>query len=78
MVAGGTSVVSYTTSYEDDNGHGTHVGGIIGAENNNIGIVGVAPGADVYAVKALNSNGSGYLSDIIAGIDWQSQIRWIL
>lgn len=70
LVAGGTSVVNYTTSYADDNGHGTHVGGIIGAENNSIGTVGVAPDADVYAVKALNSKGSGYLSDIIAGIDW--------
>lgn len=70
VVAGGTSEVSYTTSYADDNGHGTHVGGIIGAENNGIGIVGVAPDADVYAVKALDSQGSGYLSDVIAGIDW--------
>jgi len=71
VVAGGASFVAYTTSYDDDNGHGQHVAGIIGAEkNNNIGTVGVAPDADVFAVKVLDKNGSGYLSDIIKGIDW--------
>lgn len=71
MIAGGVSFTSYTTSYFDDNGHGTHVAGIIGAENhNNIGTVGVAPDADLFAVKVLDRNGSGYLSDIIKGIDW--------
>jgi minor extracellular protease Epr len=69
-VAGGVSFVSYTTSYHDDNGHGTHVAGIIGAENNNFGTVGVAYDSSIYAVKALDSSGSGYLSEIIAGIDW--------
>lgn len=71
IISGGVSTVDYTTSYEDDEGHGTHVAGIIGAERNNgIGTVGVAPDADIYAVKALDSNGSGYLSDIIEGLDW--------
>ncbi|BDH61247.1 hypothetical protein MTP04_13770 [Lysinibacillus sp. PLM2] len=70
QVAGGISFTSYTPSYFDDNGHGTHVAGIIGAENNNIGVVGVAPDADIYAVKVLDKNGSGNLSDIIKGIDW--------
>ncbi len=70
VVAGGISFTSYTTSYSDDNGHGTHVAGIIGAKNNQIGTVGVASEASVYAVKVLGANGSGYLSDIIAGIDW--------
>lgn len=69
-IAGGTSVVSYTTSYNDDNGHGTHVTGIIGALNNNVGTVGVAPDADIYAVKVLDETGAGFLSDIIKGIDW--------
>ncbi|WP_409303839.1 S8 family peptidase [Peribacillus sp. SCS-155] len=72
-LSGGTSVVSYTSSYADDNGHGTHVAGIIGAKNNTIGTVGVAPDASLYAVKALDGRGSGYLSDIIAGIDWSIQ-----
>ncbi|MCM3791221.1 S8 family peptidase [Domibacillus indicus] len=69
-IAGGASFVSYTTSYQDDNGHGTHVAGIIGAENNGFGTKGVAPDADVYAVKSLEKSGSGSLSSILAGIDW--------
>lgn len=69
-VAGGESFVSYTSSYHDDNGHGTHVAGIIGALNNTFGTVGVAYDASVYAVKVLDSEGLGYLSDIITGINW--------
>lgn len=69
-VYGGKSFVDYTNSYDDDNGHGTHVAGIIGALKNNIGLVGVAPESQLYAVKALDYTGSGYLSDIIAGIEW--------
>jgi subtilisin len=53
--------------YDDDNGHGTHCAGIAAA---NGAIVGVAPGAKLYAVKVLDRTGSGYLSDIIAGINW--------
>lgn len=67
---GGMSAVSYTRSYNDDNGHGSHVAGIIAAMNNSIGVIGVAPAADLYAVKVLDRNGSGYLSDIIEGLQW--------
>jgi subtilisin family serine protease len=56
--------------YSDGNGHGTHVAGTIAAKNNTIGVVGVAPGADLYAVKVLNSAGSGTWSSVICGIDW--------
>nr|WP_161974893.1 S8 family peptidase [Bacillus timonensis] len=70
VIAGGISFTSYTTSYSDDNGHGTHVAGIVGAKNNQIGTVGVAPEASIYAVKVLGADGSGYLSDIISGLDW--------
>jgi len=69
-VEGGVSFVDYTTSYDDDYGHGTQVAGIIGAKNNEIGVVGVAPDTDLYAVKVLDSTGKGFLSDVIAGIDW--------
>jgi len=55
---------------DDDHYHGTHVAGIIGALDNDIGVVGVAPGARLWAVKVLNKNGSGWSSWIIAGIDW--------
>jgi hypothetical protein len=54
----------------DDNGHGTHVAGTIGALDNDTGVVGVAPGARLWSVKVLRSDGSGYLSWIIAGIDY--------
>ncbi|HWS00124.1 MAG TPA: S8 family serine peptidase, partial [Prolixibacteraceae bacterium] len=54
----------------DDNGHGTHVAGIIAAKNDEFGVVGVAPGAKVIPVKVLNRSGSGSYSGIIAGVDW--------
>lgn len=55
---------------DDDHYHGTHVAGTIAAIDNGVGVVGVAPGARLWAVKVLNSQGSGYSSWIIAGIDW--------
>lgn len=68
-VAGGVSEVSYTSSYADDNGHGTHVAGTIGATGNGL-VKGVAPGVQLYAVKVMDSTGEGTLQDIIAGLDW--------
>ncbi|HEX6306190.1 MAG TPA: S8 family serine peptidase, partial [Anaerolineales bacterium] len=50
--------------------HGTHVAGSIAAIDDGVGVVGVAPGARIWAVKVLNSRGSGYTSWIVAGIDW--------
>jgi len=52
------------------NSHGTHVAGIIAAEKNGIGVVGVAPDAELYAVKVLNGGGSGLGSWIISGLQW--------
>lgn len=69
-VKGGYNAIRPDRLPNDDNGHGTHVAGIIGGLDNNIGVVGVGPQIDLYAVKSLNRNGSGYLSDIIEGIDW--------
>ncbi|MGH2979044.1 MAG: S8 family serine peptidase, partial [Solirubrobacterales bacterium] len=57
-------------SADDDNGHGTHVAGTIGARNQGAGVVGVAPGTRVYAVKVLDSGGGGLWSNVICGIDW--------
>jgi subtilisin family serine protease len=59
-----------TKNANDGNGHGTHVAGIVAAKNNSIGTVGVAAGASVVAVRVLNSTGSGYYSDIIAGVNY--------
>lgn len=54
----------------DDNQHGTHVAGIIAAENNDIGMVGVAPCAHIIPVKVLDSKGNGNLSQVAQGIRW--------
>lgn len=55
---------------QDDDGHGTHVAGIVAAKNNDIDVVGVAPAATLYAVKVLNRRGRGTDSTIMAGLDW--------
>lgn len=55
---------------DDDNGHGSHVAGTIGALDNNSGVVGVAPGARIWSVKVLNFLGVGSVSNIVCGIDY--------
>lgn len=60
---------AYGASAQDDHGHGTHVSGIVGATDNREGVVGVAPNTTIYAVKVLSASGSGYDSDIIAGLE---------
>jgi subtilisin family serine protease len=69
-IAGGYNVQAKSSNFNDDNLHGTHVAGIIGAVDNNLGVVGVAPAAHIYAVKALDANGSGTDEDIVAAADW--------
>ncbi|GAA4390707.1 S8 family peptidase [Hymenobacter koreensis] len=73
IISGGASFVPGVTSYHDGHGHGTHCAGIIGARNNFLGVVGVAPQCNVYAVKVLNDAGSGQLSWILAGMAWARQ-----
>lgn len=75
IVSGGINLVGTSSNrkWEDDNGHGTHVAGIIAARNNTIGVIGVATDAELYAVKVLDSYGSGSISDAIEGIDWAVQ-----
>lgn len=58
------------SAYSDGNGHGTHVAGTIGAKDNGLGVVGVAPGARLWAVRVLNSSGSGSTSTVVCGINW--------
>lgn len=59
---------------DDGNGHGTHVAGTIAARNNSVGVVGVAAGARVVAVKVLTRSGSGSNSGVIAGVDYVASI----
>ncbi len=72
-IKGGYNAIYPSKSADDDNGHGTHVAGIIAALNNNIGVVGVGPQIHLYAVKVLSRTGSAYLSDVIEGLDWAIQ-----
>ncbi|MFH1245099.1 MAG: S8 family peptidase [Candidatus Omnitrophota bacterium] len=69
-IKGNINTISPVKSGNDDNGHGTHVTGIIAAVDNGIGVIGVGPEIFLYAVKVLDRNGSGWLSDIIEGLDW--------
>jgi hypothetical protein len=65
----GASCPSPPNVAEDGNGHGTHVSGIA-ASDGSVSPVGVAPQAQLVAIKVLRDNGSGYLSDTIAALDW--------
>ena len=68
-IVGGQSFVSYTTSFTDDNGHGTHVSGIITSDGtSDPNSKGVAPGAGVWMAKVCDAGGSCYTSDIAAAI----------
>ncbi|CAM4065292.1 S8 family serine peptidase [Saccharibacillus endophyticus] len=74
-IAGGISTVGDGTNanYADDNGHGTHVAGIIAADSGQGNVVGMAPGASLYAVKTLGADGKGTLVDLLEGLDWAIQ-----
>lgn len=67
---GGYNAIDPEASPLDDNGHGTHVSGTIGAIRDGKGVAGVAPKASLYGVKVLSASGSGSYSDIIDGIQW--------
>ena len=58
------------TSADDENGHGTHVAGIIGAKNNTFGVLGVASGASLVSLRVLDKDGSGSLSSIIQALGY--------
>ncbi|HLA57245.1 MAG TPA: S8 family serine peptidase [Puia sp.] len=67
------SFVNNETSVQDNNGHGTHVAGIIGALNNSIGVVGVASGVKIIALKALDNDGEGSTSQLIRALNYVGQ-----
>ncbi len=78
--AGGWNFLNNTPNPADDNGHGTHVAGIIAAEANNVaetqaalssnGVLGVAPDARIYALKVVDASGNGDYSGLIAALQW--------
>jgi len=69
-IKGGVNTIQALNGWNDDNGHGSHVAGIVAALNNSIGVVGAGPDIHLYAIKVLNRNGSGWISDIIEGLQW--------
>ena len=64
------SFLSGVTSADDENGHGTHVAGIIGAKNNEFGVLGVASGATLVSLKVLDKEGNGTLSSIVQALGY--------
>ena len=64
------------TSWDDDNNHGTHCAGIASAVDNSRGVVGVSTNATLHAVKVLDECGSGYFSDIAAGVEYVGSQGW--
>ena len=70
VVGGANCAGGGRRNYDDGHGHGTHVAGIIAALDNGIGVVGVAPAANLWAVRVLNDKGFGWMSDVICGIDF--------
>jgi subtilisin len=75
-VVGGYNCTSRNRDkWDDTNGHGTHVAGIVGALDNSFGVVGVAPGVRLWSVKVLDGKGNGYVSWLVCGIDWVTAQR---
>jgi subtilisin len=59
--------------FKDSNGHGTHVAGTVGAKADGTGVVGVAPGVPLYAVRVFSQLGAGTLSGVICGLEWVAE-----
>jgi len=64
------SFINGVASADDENGHGTHVAGIIGAKNNTFGVLGVASGASLVSLRVLDKDGNGVLSSIIQALGY--------
>lgn len=66
----GRNILNTNANPRDDNGHGSHVAGIICAKNNELGVVGIAPNCKIVPVKVLDRNGNGNLINVAEGIRW--------
>jgi serine protease len=67
---GGHNFIDGSSNPFDDNGHGTHVAGILAAADDGAGVVGVAPEVSLYALKVLDQCGSGSTEDVMAAVEW--------
>lgn len=75
----GYNFVANTGDPMDDNGHGTHCAGTIGAEGNNgIGVVGVAWKVSLMGIKFLDANGSGTLNNAIKALDYATKSKAVI
>jgi subtilisin len=74
-VVGGANCGPGTKSFADEFGHGTMVAGLIAAKDDTFGVVGVAPGARLWAVRVGNKNGAGSKSTLLCGVDWVTSTR---
>ena len=75
IVGGISCSTDSPNAWGDPNGHGTHVAGTVGARDNSLGVVGVAPGVRLWAVRILNSAGEGLISWYVCGLDWIASQR---
>jgi subtilisin len=75
VVGGHNCSSSNPDGWQDDNGHGTHVAGTVGAIDNGRGVVGVAPGVRLWAVRILRADGGGLVSWYVCGLDWIASQR---
>ncbi len=69
-VVGNVSFIPGAPTGDDDQGHGTHVAGIAAAKDNDYGVVGVAPGAKLIAIKVLDQNGTGDVASTVKGLEY--------
>ncbi|MDD5656805.1 MAG: S8 family serine peptidase [Elusimicrobia bacterium] len=69
-LAGGASFVAGEEWWQDGRDHGTHVAGIIAAQDNDQDVVGGAPDVELYSVKVLDKDGKGTFESVIAGLQW--------
>lgn len=69
-VVGGKNCTKEKTGFSDPSGHGTHVAGTIAAKDDAQGVVGVAPGAPLWAIRVLDSRGRGSDANVLCGIDF--------
>jgi len=74
----GYNAVAHSCDPEDDNGHGTHVAGSIGAiGNNTAGVVGVNWATSIMALRFMDNSGTGYISDVVNAIEFAVQVKQI-